>query len=99
MITVSHVPDFYHRYLGEPIQFFTRIESATPLIDCVVAIHAPGFVNLRAVAPTAPFQVQLSNKNGDPILSFKLQELPPATSFELTVAADAPNEWQLFQYQ
>ena len=99
MITVSHVPDFYHRYLGEPIQFFTRIESAMPLVDCAVVIRAPGFVNLRAVAPTEPFQAQLSNEDGDPVLFFRLQELPLATPFDLTVAAEAPNEWQLFQYE
>lgn len=99
MITVSHVPDFYHRYIGEPIQFFTRLESATRLTNCQVTICAPGFVNLRVVEPTTPFRAQLLMDGGKLLLRFDLHELPPAMPFELTVAADAPNEWQLLRYE
>ncbi|MFN8494557.1 MAG: phage tail protein [Caldilineaceae bacterium] len=99
VFNISHVPDFYQRYSGETVRFFTRIEVTQPVTNCTVEISAPGFVALHAVEGRNQLLPRLRSDDNQLVLEWAIGALQPATPYILESEALAPNELQLLRYE
>jgi phage tail-like protein len=88
---VDHVVDFYCRYPGEPVTFFTRVELREPLCDLALRIGIPaGLILGQARAPREQGGrlPQLEVEGDAQVLIWPLEgELQPATQYEYQVDA------------
>jgi phage tail-like protein len=96
--TVAHVVDFYNRYPGEVVKFYTRVEVREPLSDLTLRISLPEGLVLDDYRAPPELDGLMPLTEVDPGVNYLVwsleEELPAGTRHEFQAAARlTPTSW------
>lgn len=99
-VAVSHVADFYHRYPGELVTFYTRVELLEPTADLTLRVSIPNGLTLGdyhadpKLKQAMPF-VEVTSSGRQLVWNLPGKQ-PAAVSYEFEAQARvAPARWKI----